>query len=315
MGGREIASSRVRAFSISDALQRRGIESECIVGRGVRGRARAIARLARRRSADVIVIQKLLYGDVMLRMLRAQTRVLVWECDDALHVGFPGEAARSIERSRRLIRSVLRNADIVTTTNPLLAHDLRPASGRVASFQGPAPLPADEANVRGRVLIWLGSPSTEKYLMVIGDVPAKLREHGWNCVAVGATEEVAAYGWRPISWSPESQIEWLSRASVGVMPQASDPWSDRKQGYKLFEYMAHGVVPVASDVLPARIVLDDDELRLLLVPAGGDWEEAIVRGAARRERLIPRFGTLLTQHSVDASVCVWLNAVGIGTPA
>jgi hypothetical protein len=311
LGGRDMASSRVRAFELSDALRQHGIDSTCVVAHGPYGRSRALSRLASR-GVDVVVIQKLLYGKAMLNLVRSRAKVLVWECDDALHVGPPDASADEMRKTQRLIQLTLRTVDIVTTPNPLLARELRPTSGRVTRFQGPAPRPLAIDGSRDRVLVWLGSRSTQEYLMRLGDLPKRLAEAGWLCAAIGASEVVAKFGWQPIPWSLTTQEQWLANAAVGIMPQPSEPWADRKQGYKLFEYMAHGVVPVASNVLPARIVMRGSILRSLLVGPNEDWEGAIDRAVGYRQTLVTVFESLLRRHSVESSLTTWADSVGIG---
>jgi putative peptidoglycan lipid II flippase len=234
LGGRSVASSRIRAFRVSDALEATGIESRCVVASGLAGRLRALLAIYRSTKPTVVVVQKILFGSVMLRLLRKKAEVLVWECDDALHVGLPGENGRELPRTNRLIAEALKTADVVTTSNPLLASDFRPASGRVVEFQGPAPPRAESLAPRERVVVWLGSPSTVRYLSMLGDAPRRLQARGWQCVAVGAPDQSAELGWHGVAWSLAAQDEWLGKAVVGVMPQTSDVWSDRKQGYKLF---------------------------------------------------------------------------------
>ncbi len=300
LGGRKVASSRVRAFQVSDALEEAGIRSKCIVGAGVTGRMRTLLELCRLGRPTVVVVQKLLLGAAMVRVLRRLSAVLVWECDDALHIGFPGTPANEIRRAQRLVETVLSHADLVTTSNPLLAQDFLPPSGEVMAFVGPSPPIRRGTPCRERIVVWLGSASTATHLDLLDDLPQRLRGVGWQCVAIGAPSHVASNGWRCVQWSPAAQEYWLGRAMVGVMPQASDPWSDRKQGYKLLEYMAHGLVPVASDVLPARLLMGDPRLAEFLLPAGGDWVTAVESAAYHRSDLLPCLQAIVDEHSMAA---------------
>ena len=119
-------------------------------------------------------------------------------------------------------------------------------------------------------------------------------------MAVGAGAYAATLGWTPVTWSLDSQSDWLSRAAVGVMPQTRDAWADRKQGYKLYEYIAYGAVPVASDVPCARLVLGSERLyRCLLVSEVNEWLGMIERAADRRTELLPYLRGSLRRSSVD----------------
>jgi hypothetical protein len=312
LGGREVASSRVRAFRISDALEREGVRSRCVVATGVRGRLAALVRVAFFGKANVIVVQKLLLRSLVLQLLRRRTEVLVWECDDALNLGYPGSKPREVAKEQRRVEATLARVDVVTTSNPLLAKELRPVSGRISTLLGPAPSRQITSAARERLVIWIGSSSTEAYLSLMRDAPIRLRNAGWECVALGASMAAARLGWRRVEWSLAAEKEWLSRAIVGVMPQPSDPWAERKQGYKLYEYMAHGVVPVASDVLPARMVMQSARLRPLLVVDNTDWLTAIETAASLRRELLPCLGESVARQSVESAVRVWTRAVGLG---
>lgn len=312
IGDANTASSRVRAFVIADELAERGVRTTCLPATGIKGRWRALSAVAKSNPAPIVVVQKILYGPIMLRLLRWKACLLVWECDDALHLGQSSASQRNLRRTQRLIRQTLCQADVVTTSTPQLANELRPARGRSVAFRGPAPAEASCYGRRERLVVWLGSPSTEEYLELLQGAAERLRNRGWSLVAVGASEAVETLGWEAITWSPQAQKVWLGKALVGVMPQRRDPWSDRKQGYKLFEYMAHGVVPVASDVPAAQAVLSPVELSNLLVPVGGDWVRAIEGAAARRETYVDRFHRVLDRYSVAATVDAWVDAVGAG---
>jgi glycosyltransferase involved in cell wall biosynthesis len=202
---------------------------------------------------------------------------------------------------------------VVTTSNPLLAEEFQPKSGRTALYRGPAPSTRILEGERERIVVWLGSPSTESYLRLLGSVPEELAADGWTCVAIGSTEAADRHGWHVVPWTLSAQDEWLARASVGVMPQPRDPWSDRKQAYKLFEYMAHGVVPVASDVPAARDLLCSPALSRLLVAPDGDWRAAIEDATTLRPTCLSEFPLVLEEHSVGAAVTTWLDAVGVAT--
>jgi glycosyltransferase involved in cell wall biosynthesis len=309
LGGRLVASSRVRAFAISDELLAEGVPSACIPGRGARGRGRVLVFLARHPRPTIVVVQKILYGPLMLRLLRRAARVLVWECDDALQLGYPdADTAQTIRDRTRLART-LECVDVVTTSNALLATDLAPRSRQVAAFIGPSPPWSSESAVRRPVVLWLGSSSTQPYLQEMGAAPRMLHAAGWECVAVGANPRVGALGWRAVEWSPDAQAHWLSIALVGVMPQPRDPWADRKQGYKLLEYAAHGVVPVASDVGPARAVLQSTALKSLLVGDSDDWSRVILRAANNRAALLPHIRAVARRYDVASTVATWRAAV------
>jgi glycosyltransferase involved in cell wall biosynthesis len=249
-----------------------------------------------------------------LEYYRRRAGVLVWECDDAIHRGYPGSSRLGTWRTRRGVARLLRYVDVVTTTNELLAAELMPASGRVEWFPGPSPPPRRSRAPRERLIIWLGSPSTEPNLMLLPTLATALQADGWKCVAVGGSELAQSIGWETQSWSEEVEHCLLTRASVGVMPQPGDGWSERKAAYKLLEYAASGVVPVASNVTPARTILDRSPLSALLVPNDLDsWLRAANEAFERRVELAEELDAVVERFSPQTSAALWERAVGMGS--
>jgi glycosyltransferase involved in cell wall biosynthesis len=288
-------------------LERFGVRSEVLVGAGLAGRARAIQAVLRRRP-QVVVLQKLFYGRIELAVLRRLARHIVLECDDAVHLGYPSQSRRETMRLRRRVDLVLRAADLVTTSNPLLAVELTPASGQSLWYAGPAPAVASPIAERQKVALWLGSPSTSTHLRLLDDVPRLLGPEGWRFVAVGATDDAASSGWEVVTWTMATAEEWLARAAVGVMPQASTPWDDRKAAYKVLQYMSAGVIPIASDVPPARTLLAGTALDSLLV-RNGEWNTAITRGWDERQRWQPSLRDLADRFSLDRCSKQWFDRI------
>jgi glycosyltransferase involved in cell wall biosynthesis len=312
IGDERVASTRVRAHRVSDALVERGHSSACLQATGLIGRTRAATRLRDAR-VDVLVLQKLLPGRLMLEFLRRRADVLVWECDDAIHRGYPGASRFRQWRTRRGVARMLRFADVVTTTNELLAAELMPATGRVEWFPGPAPPLRRSPAVRERLLVWLGSSSTEPNLVLLPTLVGALEADGWRCVAVGGGEIAQSVGWEPQPWSEELERCILSKASVGVMPQVRDDWSERKAAYKLLEYAASGVVPIASNVAPARTILDSATFASLLVPDELDsWLRAASEAFDRRVEIATELEAIVERFSARASAALWERAVGMG---
>jgi len=305
-GDSNVASTRVRVMDLSRGLRKFGVDSMIIQAPGAGGRFRVAFRAITGRY-DVIVLQKVLYGRAMIWLLRIMTRILVFECDDAIHLPDNQGEWYSSDNDLRRLRHILERVDVVTTTNDLLAGEFAPPGSRSAVYAGPAP-PVHRSGKREKVVLWLGSPFTSPELDEVGDVPAAFRGRGVEFIAIGADRSQARRGWTVLNWSIEIADEWLQRATVGLMPLSRTPWNDRKAGYKILQYAANGVVPIASDGPPARRFLAP-RMNECLVTSRSDWYSAIELGLEGSEKYPPILDMIVNQNSVESAAERWFHEV------
>lgn len=239
----------------------------------LRATARAPWVLGRGEPPDVLVLQKVFPPAVLLRILRRRVSVLVLEIDDAVHLGYPGDSPRAARTLSRRVRHAAAVSDVITTPSPLLANDLA-CGRRTLVFPGPAP--AVQARTSGGGLMWLGSPSTEPNLHLLRGCSDLLGEWHGGAKAVGGGPLAASLGFTPVSWSPETERQVLLASTIGVMPLSRSEWNDRKAAYKVLEYLAAGVAPVAS-ASPSLDALGGLRRFVQVVPDDGDWPGVLRR--------------------------------------
>ncbi len=105
-------------------------------------------------------------------------------------------------------------------------------------------------------VVWIGSPSTVKYLQmvyqplrILGErVPFVLR-------VVGGVVDMPGVKVELFDWSEETEVKSLRDCDVGIMPLADTAWEKGKCAYKLIQYMACALPTVSSPVGANRDVV------------------------------------------------------------
>ena len=151
------------------------------------------------------------------------------------------------------------------------------------------------------VVVWIGTPSTVKYLQLIGPalqalavkLPFILRVIGGGNVSIaGVSVEI-------VDWSEDTEAANLQTSDVGIMPLLDNSWEQGKCAYKLIQYMACGLPTVASAVGANKEVVLQAETGYL-VNTDGEWVDALEKlltdqdlrhkfGVAGRERVVDKY--------------------------
>lgn len=278
------ASSRLRVFQVVPELDRLGCRShiEPLSSFPVRpvdlalGTSRRVRRLNGRPPAvDAVVVQKEPFVPpgagrwIPRRTLRSVP--VVWDLDDAVWIGSDGRRAAF----KRFVEVV----DVVVAGSS--------ATARFAAGHGvqtlvvpttyvpvePAGEPPTDAEPDRRRLGWIGSVATSAYLEPMGDVIAQVLDDdpGTEFVVMGGELPTAVRRHpraRTMPWSRSTESAFLDSLSVGLAPLSGDEWSEYKSGYKLIQYLCHGVPAVVS-----RAAAHDDIARFGSVSAASTPDE------------------------------------------
>lgn len=125
------------------------------------------------------------------------------------------------------------------------------------------------------VIVWIGSPSTLRYLKGLAEplaalakrVPFKLRVIGANLALDGVDVEC-------LPWTEESEVAAIAESDIGVMPLMDSPWERGKCGYKLIQYMACHLPVVASPVGVNKDIVEEGR-NGFLAEGDQDWIDAL----------------------------------------
>lgn len=262
---------------------------------------------------EIVFIQRPLvrYGTIALEMLVTRWRPSIFDMDDALfHNAFGLEGIqirRIVDRVRHVIVGNSYLADFVnrpekTTIIPTVVDTDR--------YQ-PRPDPDGQFTIG-----WTGISSNLRELDLIAKPLARvLAETKGKLLIVADRCDVPWLKKLPmefVRWSPQTEVDALSRVHVGIMPLVDRPYNRGKCGFKLIQYMARGI-PVVATPLGANAEIVRDGVDGWHARSPERWVEALIEMARNPERR-QRSGIVarerIEQHySIDAVVPLYLEVL------
>lgn len=125
-------------------------------------------------------------------------------------------------------------------------------------------------------IVWIGSPSTVRYLQLLREPLQSLsRELTFKLKVIGGGDvNIPGVTVESLSWSETSEADLIRECDVGVMPLFVSPWERGKCGYKLIQYMACGLPVVASAVGVNPEIVQNGESGYLASSAD-EWVETL----------------------------------------
>jgi glycosyltransferase involved in cell wall biosynthesis len=206
----------------------------------------------------------------------------VVDFDDAVFHRYdfhPNGIVRTLLGSK--IDAIMRRASLVIAGNDYLAaRAWRAGARRVEIFPSVidldryvvTPTPQREVFTIG----WIGSPSTAKYLRLVGPALSDLCRNGKARVTLVGSGQVDLTGvpTEIRDWSEDTEVASVQDFDVGIMPLWDEPWTRGKCGYKLIQYMACALPVVASPVGMNRQIVDQG-ISGYLTRTVEDWVRAL----------------------------------------
>ncbi len=138
-------------------------------------------------------------------------------------------------------------------------------------------------------IVWIGTPMTVKFLLLIEDALMILAETenirliniGGGIVKLKNVEVVNK------SWSLDTEIENICEGDVGIMPLNNSDWEKGKCGFKIIQYMACGLPVVATPIGANREIINNHKTGYFASTVD-EWVVALVKlinNVALREKM------------------------------
>lgn len=189
------------------------------------------------------------------KMLRNVPYVL--DFDDAIFHNYDQHANSLVRRifGRRL-DNLMSGAALVVCGNNYLAERARMSGARwveilptVVDLNRYAIKDYFSTEKKIPIIVWIGSPSTVRYLMEIKDSLKELaKTYEFKLRVIGGNLEIQGVNLECIEWTEDSEVNLIREADIGIMPLSDSDWERGKCGYKIIQYMACGLPVVVSGI-------------------------------------------------------------------
>jgi len=222
--------------------------------------------------ARTIVIQKKLLRSFEMRLLRRKSSKLIYDFDDAVYLSRKG--------NRRFVK-ILKEVDQVFAGNDVLMG--RAVQVNKNTLCVPTGIDLDrfkpakrEKGSRLRIG-WIGSKTNLKNLHLLTKTLLGLKKEfkfSIQYICDSRDRSLEQEGWEYKPWSSDSEVEALSCLDIGVMPLEDTEYNRGKCGFKIVQYMAMGIPPVASPVGVNEAFIKNG-VNGLLARTDEDWKKAL----------------------------------------
>ncbi len=302
VGNHQVASSRYRVYQYLGELQKSGFHASLYVmpslhGKAVYSRIKIGVQIFVRALLNrVIFLQKQPLPPVIINMLRALGKIVVFDFDDAIFATHP--ASSSIGK-RKELGAFLSSVDHVIAGNEYLANYARTFNRNVSVIPTCVDVEAIEARSRHLmrfdqddvIIGWIGHSDNFVYLRQMESVLAELsRLYGEKIrlkVVSNQVYETVSIGVENKRWCLDEEISDVASFDIGIMPLTDDGWSRGKCGFKVLFYMAAGVPVVASPVGVNTEIITDG-MNGFLASSEGEWVQklaALIESCTLRDEL------------------------------
>ncbi len=156
-------------------------------------------------------------------------------------------------------------------------------------------------------IVWIGSPSTLKYLWELSAPLAALNKlYPFILLVIGGGDlAMPGVEVETVVWAAETEASAISECDIGIMPLRDTPWEQGKCAYKLIQYMACGLPTVASPIGANLEVVVEGETGFF-ADGHADWIEKL--GLLLSDRALRHRLGLAGRTRVEAEYCLQQTA-------
>lgn len=126
-------------------------------------------------------------------------------------------------------------------------------------------------------IVWIGSPSTSKYLSRVDKILKNLsKDYSFEVIVIGANnfqfsdDITQSY----VDYNDSNESSNLDEYDIGIMPLFDSDWEKGKCGFKLIQYMASGL-PTIADNVGANSDITINGTTGFLCNSDSDWHNSL----------------------------------------
>jgi glycosyltransferase involved in cell wall biosynthesis len=281
-------------------------------------------------AADIIVFQRQWHEEALraFRWAKANGKLVVYELDDDLWNVDPTNPSYQAWNTPHVIggaETMLHEADVVTTTTPVLARQLRRFNDEVRILPNMLPQEHWQA-VRERaddyakiVIGWAGSVARAKDLEVVRDVVVQVLDRYPETELLIAGDESnivfpirdGIFRMKPVMI--ELYAGMLAHFDIGIAPVVDSKFNQAKSDLKFVEYGMLGLPVVVSHVEAYSHSIVNGENGFLAKNAK-DWLKylrRLVEDAELRDEMGRKAKEFAESRTIDKNIGLWEKAYGI----
>lgn len=196
-----------------------------------------------------------LLGPAILEKLVARKKPIIYQLDDPLFVPYrsPSNGYLSYFKFFGKVKEIIRISKVVMVNSTHIREYASQFNKNI--WQVPSVVDTDKFTYTPaeekpeRVCIgWSGSPTTVKNIKLI-EKPLQAISKAGICDIhfIGGTDfDLEGVAYTSEKWNESTEVEDLRRMQIGLVPLPDNPWNRYKFIMKTAQYMALGIVPVAT---------------------------------------------------------------------